>query len=107
MASQKNKERTYARNRKLSRKGNEKIYERDSTYLLKLVVVILLGTFWLKFSQPLHFFGLALNAVPIGLILGLFLVSRLEHFQFNRKIWYALLFVVTIVSYFLPAGIVI
>jgi hypothetical protein len=52
MASQKNKERTYARNRKFSRKGNEKIYERDSTYLLKLVVVILLGTFWLKFSQP-------------------------------------------------------
>ncbi len=107
MASHQHKTRTYARNRRFSRKGNEKIYESDRTYILKLVAVILLGTLWLKFQQPFTLAGLTITAFPLGLVLGLFLVNRLEHFQFNRKIWYAILFVITVISYFLPAGIVI
>ncbi len=107
MPSQKHKTRTYARNRHFSRKGNEKIYESDRTYILKLVAVILLGTLWLKFQQPFMVAGLTVTAFPLGLVLGLFLVNRLEQFQFNRKIWYAILFVVTVISYFLPAGVVL
>ena len=99
--------RTYARNRAISRRGNENIYETDGAYLTKLILVILLGSFWLKFGSPLEFGEFVLSAVPIGLIVGLFLVSKYEHFQADRKIWYAILFVVTIVSYFLPSGIVI
>lgn len=105
--SRQNKTRTYARNRMFSRKGNEKIYESDGTYLLKLVVVLLLGTFWLKFNQSLHWGDFALSAIPLGLILGLFLVHKLETIQYNRKLWYAILLITTVISYFLPVGIVI
>lgn len=103
----KNKERTYARNRAVSRKGRENIYESDSTFLLKLVLVLLLGTFWLKFSQPLTVGDFVLSGIPLGLIVGVLIVGKFEHFQFDRKIWYVVLLVTTLISYFVPAGIVI
>ncbi|HTK39860.1 MAG TPA: hypothetical protein VL362_03260 [Patescibacteria group bacterium] len=81
--------------------------ESDSTYFLKLVLVVLLGTFWLKFAEPLHVGGFVLAALPLGLLVGLVIVSRYEHFEEDRKIWYAILLVVTIVSSILPAGIVL
>lgn len=99
--------RTYARNRVFSRRGNEVIAESDGMYLIKLMLVVLLGSFWLKFGQPMMVGNLFLNGIPIGLIVGLFLVSKYEQFQFNRKIWYALLIVTAIISYFLPSGIVL
>lgn len=101
--------RTYARNRAtvVSRKGRENIFESDSTYLLKLVAFVMLGTFWLKFAQPVTWLGMPLNGLPVGLLIGLVLVARFEKYQFNRKIWYAILIVVTIICYFVPAGVVI
>lgn len=106
--SNKNRERTYARNRTaVSRRGYEKVMETDSTYFLKLVIFTLLGTLWLKFSAPLDVAGITVNALPLGLLLGLLLVKPIEKYQFNRKIWYAVLLLVGIVSYFVPAGIII
>lgn len=81
--------------------------ESDSTYFLKLVLVFLLGTFWLKFQAPLLIGNFALTGIPLGLFVGIIIVSRFEHFQTDRKIWYAMLVVVTLISYFFPAGIVI
>ncbi len=110
MAQQKQKRvRTYARQRvsEISRRGNEKVFETDSTYFLKLVVFVLLGTFWLKFQQPVSWLGVPLNGIPIGLFIGLLLVSRFEKYQSDRKIWYAILVIVSIVCYFVPAGVVI
>lgn len=107
MASPKSKQRTYARNRAFSRRGNEKIYESDSKYFLKLVLYVLLGTLWIKFKSVLLLGGVPITGVPVGLIFGLLLVSKAEKLQSDRKIWYAILVIVTIVSYFLPAGIVI
>ncbi len=107
MASTKNKQRTYARHRAFSRRGNERIYESDGTYFLKLVLCVLLGTLWLKFNSPLVLAGIPFGGVPVGMLFGLLLVSRFEKYQFDRKIWYAILILVTIVSYFLPMGIVI
>ncbi len=109
MASQNKKKRprTYARNRAFSRKGYEKVFESDGEYLLKLILYVLLGSFWLKFSQPFAWLGLHFNALPVGLVLGLIIISRFEKFQSNRKIWYAVIIVVGIISYFVPAGIVI
>lgn len=110
MARQKQKRtRTYARNRAvaISRRGNENIFESDSTYLLKLVVFVLLGTLWLKFSHPVTWLNIPFSGIPIGLLVGLLLVSRFEKYQFDRKIWYAILIIVTIICYFVPAGIVI
>lgn len=109
MKAQKQKNtRTYARNRAatISRKGNEKVFESDSTYFLKLVVFVLLGTFWLKFAQPVSWMGVPLSGVPVGMLIGLLLVHRFEKYQADRKIWYAILLVVTIICYFVPAGIV-
>ena len=110
MARQKPKRpRTYARNRAavISRSGNEKIFESDGTYLLKLVAFVLLGTLWLKFSQPIVWMNIPMSGIPVGLFIGLLLVNRFEKYQVDRKIWYAILIVVTIICYFVPAGIVI
>lgn len=80
--------------------------ESDSTYFLKLVLYIVFGTLWLKFSSPLILGDFQLNGIPIGLLLGLLFASH-DHFQVDRKIEYAILVIMTIVTYFLPAGIVI
>ena len=105
--TQKPRPRTYARNRAFSRRGYEKIFESDGQFFLKLVAYILLATFWIKFGQPLSWFGFTLYAVPVGLVVGLILVRRFEKFQSDRKIWYAVLIVVGIISSIMPAGIVI
>lgn len=108
MSRHKPRSRTYARNRAFSRRGNEKLYETDSWYFLKLALVLVLGTLWLKFAAPLTLAGgMSLNGIPLGLILGLVLARQFEPLQINRRIWYAVLVVMTIVTYFLPAGIVI
>lgn len=107
MASKQNKQRTYARNRVVSRRGNLLSTESDGQYLLKLVLIIILGTLWLKFKEPLWLGSLPLGAIPVGMIFGLLVVSRMEKQQFDRKIWYAILLVVTVVSYVSAAGIVI
>ena len=105
--SKQHKQRTYARNRAISRRGNFKFLEPDSTYFLKLVVVAILGSLWLKFQTPLSFGALVFNALPLGLLIGVLLVQQFETSPFDRRIWYAVLLVVAIVSYFLPAGILI
>lgn len=91
----------------VSRQRYDRLVESDSTYLLKLVVFVLLGTLWLKFAQPITWHGIPLNGIPIGLLVGLLLVRRFEPSQIDRKIWYAILIIVTIICYFAPAGIVI
>lgn len=80
--------------------------EKDSTYFLKLVIYVILGSFWLKFASPLHIGDATLNGLPIGLLIGLIFASH-DHFQVDRKIEYAILIVMTVLSYFLPAGIVV
>lgn len=87
------------------RKSTPKQTETDGQYLLKLVLVLLLGTFWLKFGEPIQMGTVLITAVPIGVIVGLGLISYFEHFQSDRKIWYAVLIIIGIISSFAPAGI--
>jgi hypothetical protein len=89
------------------KQARERVFESDSTYFLKLVVFVLLGTLWLKFQQPVVWLGIPLGGIPLGMLIGLILVSRFEKYQSDRKIWYAILIVVTILCYFVPAGILI
>lgn len=106
MARQKQKRpRTYARNR--VKRYSEKIYESDSTYFLKLVIFVLLGAVWIKFGQPMSLGVIPISAVPIGMLLGLMLVRQFEKHQSDRKIWYAILLIVAIISNFTASGIVI
>jgi hypothetical protein len=90
-----------------TRRNTEKIFETDSTYFLKLVVFTLLGTFWLKFGDPVIWFGIPLRGIPLGFFIGLILVNRFEKYQSDRKIWYATLLVVTIICFFVPAGVLL
>lgn len=107
MVSKRNKQRTYARNRFITRRGYLKSNESDGVYILKLVAVIVLGSFWIKFHNAGTPGGPFLLGVPIGLIVGLFLVHTFEKSPYDRRIWYAIIIVVTIISCFLPAGIMI
>ena len=108
----KQKTRTYARNRTkssefFSRKGRERIYENDSAFFVKLVIFVVLSALWLRLKEPLEFGVLSVQAVPIGLLIGLLLVLRLEKYQFNRKIWYVTLILMAILSSFTPVGVMI
>lgn len=88
------------------KKNSKKVAESDSTYFLKLVLYIVLGSLWLKFSTPFEVGPFILNGLPVGLVLGVVFASH-DHFQVDRKIEYAILLLMTILTYFLPAGIVI
>lgn len=80
--------------------------ESDSAYFLKLVLYVLLGSFWLRFSTPIEIGIVTLNGFPLGLMLGLLFASH-DHFRIDRKIEYAILIIMTIITFFLPAGIVL
>jgi uncharacterized membrane protein len=80
--------------------------ESDSAYFLKIVLYILLGSFWLRFPAPVEIGYISFNGFPLGLLLGLLFASH-DHFQIDRKVEYAILVIVTIITFFLPAGIVI
>ncbi len=96
-----------SRKKSTSKRFHERVFESDSTYFLKLVVVVLLGTMWLKFAEPLTLASFHFTAIPLGIILGFLIVRAFEHHQEDRKIWYAVLLVVGVISYFVPAGIVV
>jgi hypothetical protein len=99
--------RTYARNRTTIRRRYFTPREGDGQYLLKLVLMVLLGTFWLKFAQPLAVAGMPLAGIPLGMLFGLLITRWFEKNQADRKIWYLVLVVITIICYFVPAGVLI
>ncbi len=101
--------RTYARNRAqvVSRRNRQALSDADGTYFLKLVGVVLLSTLWIKFDTSLSWSGFMLAAFPLGALIALVAIRLFEKNPYDRKIWFAVLVVVTIVSYFVPAGIVI
>lgn len=103
----KNKQRTYSRNRRLSRRNKEIITEPDGIFMLKLVATLIAGTFWIKFGTPVVAGSVILTAIPFGLFFGLFIIAAFEKIQSNRRIQYAVLILSTILSYFLPSGVVI
>lgn len=80
--------------------------ESDSEYFLKLVLYVILGSLWLKFSHPIAIGVIQFSGLPIGFVIGLMFASH-DHFQIDRKIEYALLIIVAIVTFFVPAGILI
>ena len=80
--------------------------EEDSSFILKIVIYILLSSFWIKFQVPIELGLMTISGLPVGLLVGLILASQ-DRFQIDRKIEYVVLFIMTIITYFLPAGIVI
>lgn len=106
--TKKSRPRTYARNRAvMSRRGKLLLSEPDGVYFLKLVVVVLLSTLWIKLATPMSWQGIPIAAFPLGALILLVGIRLLEKNPLDRKIWFAVLLVVAIISYFVPAGIVI
>ena len=102
------RDRTYARNRtNVSRRGYEKNPESDGVFLLKLILVVILGSFWVKFGSPIELVVIQLYGLPVGVFLGLAMIHLLEKRRENRRILFAVIVIVGILSFFLPSGIVI
>jgi hypothetical protein len=102
------RKRTYARNRATTVTAlRDSVVESDSIYFLKLVIVVILGTLWIKLQQPVSWQGIPFGGFPLGGLIALVGIHSLEKNQFDRKIWYAVLIIVTIICYFVPAGIVL
>lgn len=83
------------------KKKTSKTSESDAAYFLKIVLYIVLGSFWLKFADPITVGSFQLFGLPAGLVLGLIFASH-DHFQIDRKIEYAVLIIVAIVSFIVP-----
>ena len=80
--------------------------EKDSRFFLKLVLYIIVGMIWFRLCNTLDIAGSKVASIPTGLLIGLLFASH-DRFQIDRKIEYAVLIIVTITSYFLPAGIIV
>lgn len=78
--------------------------EADSEYLLKIVLYVILGSLWIGFKQPINIGTLVIHGFPLGLIIGLLFASH-DKFQIDRKIAYAILIIMTVITSFLPASI--
>ncbi|HET6622410.1 MAG TPA: hypothetical protein VFG56_00555 [Candidatus Saccharimonadales bacterium] len=80
--------------------------EADGSFLLKVVLYAILGSLWLKFSQPIDLGSFSLRGLPVGLVVGLIFASH-DHFQVDRKLEYVILIIMTVLSFFVSSGIVI
>lgn len=74
--------------------------EVDSVYFLKLVVYLVLGSFWLRIVTKTG----AQIPLPIGLLAGVVLL-RHERLQLDKKIGYAILLMSAFISFWLPIGL--
>ncbi len=73
--------------------------ETDSVYMLKLVLYLVLGSFWVRFE-----YETGQTPLPVGFVIGTFFAAR-ERFQIDRKIEYAILLVAMFVGFWLPLGL--
>jgi hypothetical protein len=74
--------------------------EVDSVYFLKLVVYLVLGSFWLRLVTDSG----AQIPLPVGLLGGILLL-RHERLQLDKKIGYAILLMAAFISFWLPLGL--
>jgi len=88
--------------KKPTKKVSKSEQELDSTYILKLVLYLIIGSQWLRITK-----GDATQLpIPVGFIIGLLFAAH-DHFQIDRKIEYALLLVAMFIGFWLPLGITI
>lgn len=81
----------------------QKIESYDSVFILKLILYLILGMFWLWIVDDTGAVNLVL---PAGPLIGLLFAAH-EHFQIDRKLEYTVLILSSFVSFLLEAGIYI
>ncbi len=72
----------------------------DTVYLLKLALLLVVGSFWIKITRG----EAAQLPIPAGFLIGLLAASH-ERFAIDRKIQFAILLVSMLVGFWLPYGI--
>ena len=75
------------------------VNETDSTYVLKLVLYMIIGSQWLMISH-----GSSQYPLPLGFVIGI-LFSMHDHFQIDRKIEYAVLLMSVFIGFWIPMGV--
>ena len=73
--------------------------ESDSTYLLKLVLYLIIGSQWIRLT-----FDQSEISLPVGFLIGLLFI-RHDHFQIDRKIEYAVLLMAVFIGFWIPIGL--
>lgn len=77
--------------------------EMDGVYLLKLVMILVVGSMWVRFVGEGHRYQIP---IPLGLLIGLAFIMR-EKYKVDRKIDYALLLLAMFVGFWTQVGIYI
>jgi hypothetical protein len=80
--------------------NNNSSNELDSTYIIKLLFYLIIGSLWLKIKLKS---GTEIP-LPFGALIGLLFASH-EKFQIDRKIEYAVLLVAMFVGFWVPTGL--
>ncbi len=74
----------------------------EGLYFLKLVLFLILGSFWIRIGNGSTW----QIPVPIGLLVGL-LLARNDRFKIDRKIEYAVLLIAMFIGFWTPMGMLI
>lgn len=90
-----------AKRKKAVPERTKAVKETDSTYFLKLVMYLIVGSQWVRLENMPDWS----IPIPVGLLIGVWFTSR-ERFQIDRKIEYAILLVSMFVGFWLPLGLV-
>lgn len=77
-----------------------KPHESDGAYFLKLVLFLLLSSFWVRIELA----DSSVIPLPVGAVIAVFYALH-DHFQIDRKIELALILVGMFISFWLPIGL--
>ena len=94
-----NSEQITAKNIDRDIRKNQLVY---SYYLLKFVIVFIIGLLWVRLGIGLG----PVTALPLGLLIGLVVVG-MERFTFGRRVELCLLVLACVISYLFPVGLVL
>ena len=79
-----------------------KANETDGAFLLKLVMYLIVSSFWIRIQTA----DGGEMPIPAGAIIALLFATH-DHFQIDRKIEFALILVGMFIAFWLPIGLYI
>jgi len=85
---------------KTTKKPKAGAAELDSTFFLKLVLYVIIGAQWLRFTTASG----SQVPLPIGLFIGILFVQH-DHFRIDRKIEMAVLLVAMMIGFYGQVGV--
>ncbi len=77
--------------------------ELDGVYILKIVMYLIVGSQWIRLTDPAMTKQIPL---PVGLIIGLAFAMH-DHFQIDRKIEFAILIIAAFIGFWSQTGLLV